>query len=136
MQDCDREVYEKGEVVFLTNTIRSARMEEWTQKIAQDSGQRVDWHMFAGRCVMKALGDLHAVKKAIVNNKDMHDQYYREALVSSFKDDEEWVTESVWGIWKYNMENYDLSAYMCSKCRGRCMPQNHAGWDPTQEGHG
>ena len=26
--------------------------------------------------------------------------------------------------------------YTCSKCRGKCMPQNHAGWDPTQEGHG
>jgi hypothetical protein len=24
----------------------------------------------------------------------------------------------------------------CSKCQGRCLPQNHAGWDPTQEGHG
>jgi hypothetical protein len=24
----------------------------------------------------------------------------------------------------------------CSKCRGICIPQNHAGWDPTQEGHG
>ena len=42
MDKCDQEVYEKGEVVFITNTIRFVRMEEWVQKIAQDSGQRLE----------------------------------------------------------------------------------------------
>jgi hypothetical protein len=122
---CDQEVYDKGDVVFITNTIRSTRMEEWVQKIAQDSGQRVDWHQFAGRPVMKALGDLHEVRKAIVKNKDMHDQYYKEA-VSEYKffSDED-NDDRAWGIWKYNMENYELSTYLCSKCRGFCNPQNH-----------
>jgi len=124
---CDQEVYEKGEVVFITNTIRSSRMEEWVQKIAQDSGQRVDWHQFAGRPVMKALGDLHAVRKAIVKNKAMHDQYYKEALdeLSSFRGDTEYAIEGAWGIWRYNMANYELDSYMCDKCRGICNPEKH-----------
>jgi hypothetical protein len=36
-------------------------MERWVQSIAKDSGQRVDWHYFAGRAVVKALGDADAV---------------------------------------------------------------------------
>lgn len=135
MDRCDQEVYDKGTVVFLTNTIRSARMEEWVQAIAQHCGQKVDWHQFAGRSVMKALGDLHRVRKAIIHFKDMHDQFLMEALQAlRFQDDEN--KDYVQGIWEYNYREYDLWSYVCSKCQGRCMPQNHAGWDPTQEGHG
>lgn len=124
---CDQEVYDKGEIVFVTNTIRSSRMEEWVQKIAQDSGQRVDWHQFAGRPVMKALGNLHEVRKAIVKNKDMHDQYFQEALneLRSFRDDETFAQESAWGIWKYNMSTYELDTYLCQTCRGVCDPNKH-----------
>lgn len=125
---CDQEVYDKGEVVFITNTIRSAKMEEWVQKIAQDSGQKVDWHQFAGRPVMKALGDLHAVRKAIVKNKEMHDQGYRDAsdeLGSSFLSEPEYQNERIWGIWKYNMENYALDSYLCVTCQGVCKPRGH-----------
>lgn len=135
MDSCDTEVYEKGTVVFLTNTIGSARMEEWVKNIAQHSGQRVDWHYFGGRGVVKALGDLHRVRKAIISLKEMHDQFLLEALKElRFHDDEN--VEYAAGIWEYNYREYDLWSYVCSKCQGRCMPQNHAGWDLTKEGHG
>lgn len=127
---CDQEVYDKGEVVFLTNTIRSVRMEEWVQEIVKQSGQRVDWHQFAGRCVVKALGDLHRVRKAIIRLKDMHDQFLTEAMneLRSFDDDH--IKRYTSGIWEYNYKEYDLWSYVCSKCQGRCNPQNHAGWQP------
>ncbi len=136
MDKCDQEVYDKGTVVFITNTIRTPRMEEWVQKIAADSGQRVDWHQYAGRPVMKALGDLDRVRKAIIKNREMHDDYYVEAVKEYRHQEPEWIAEIIRGIWEYNYREHELGAYLCSKCSGRCLPQNHAGWDPTQEGHG
>ena len=136
MDQCNQEVYDKGTVVFLTNTIRSVRVEEWVQAIAKESGQPVDWHQFAGRAVVKALGDLHKVRKAIVKLRDMHDEGYIEAIMELQCFNSEYAKEGARKIWEQNCRDYDLWSYTCSKCQGRCMPQNHAGWDPTQEGHG
>ena len=137
MEPCNQEVYEKGTIVFVTNTISSKDMEAWTQAIAKESGQLVDWSSFAGRSVMQAVGDLHRVKKAIINLRHMHDEGYTNAVLSlgNFFD-KKFAEERIQGIWENNYKEYDLWSYVCSKCRGRCMPQNHAGWDPTQEGHG
>jgi hypothetical protein len=135
MDACDREVFEKGAVVFVTNTIRSSRMEEWVVAIAKESGQRVDWSSFAGRSVVKALGDLHKVRKAMIHLKKMHDDFLKEALseIRMHKDDNlesEFQNEYADGIWQYNYKEYDLWSYVCPKCQGRCLPQNHAGWQP------
>lgn len=62
---CDREVYERGEVVFVTHSLRSADVEMWVREIAATSGQRVDWHYAAGRALIKALGDISKVRDAI-----------------------------------------------------------------------
>jgi hypothetical protein len=135
MDKCNQEIYDKGTVVFVSNTIRSVRMEEWVQAIAKESGQPVDWHMYAGRLVMLALGDLHKVRKSIINLRKMHDEGYTAAVLE-LNFDSAFVEDRLKGIWDYNCKEYDLWSYTCSKCRGRCLPQNHAGWDPTQEGHG
>ena len=133
---CDPEVYDKGTIVFFTNTVSSKDMEDWVLAIARDSGQKVDWFWAGGRAVVQALGDLHKVRKAIIKTRDMHDKGYTKAVkeLKCFRDEE--IEEDIRDIWDYNYRTYDLWSYVCSKCRGRCMPQNHAGWDPTQEGHG
>ncbi len=107
---CDNEIYSDGEVVFVTNTIRTPRMEEWVQKIAKDSGQRVDWHQFAGRPVIKALGDLSKVRKAIADNRNMHDEYYAEACAElrSLGFSKEDTDRHCQGIWDYNRREYGL----------------------------
>lgn len=77
---CDKEIYEKGEHVFTTHTIPSNAMEEWVKKVAERSGQRVDWHFVAGRAVVKALGDISKVKQAIQELKPEHDRLYQKAV--------------------------------------------------------
>lgn len=105
---CDSEIYEKGEVIFVTNTIRSFRMEEWCKAIAEDSGQPVDWHQYAGRCVMKALGDLDKVRKSIIHLKKMHNDFVKEALQGLLFKDEEFCLDCIRSIWNYNYKHYDL----------------------------
>lgn len=128
LPDCDPIVFNTGTVVFVSNTIRSTRMEEWVRKVRQDSGQPVDWSVCAGAAVVKALRDLHKVRKALINNKEMHDQFYKEAL-DELRDsfyNEERAKDMAWGIWKYNATKHGLNPYMCVVCRGVCQPQNHA----------
>ena len=55
---CDKDIYDNGTQVFLTHTISGKDIEKWVQKIAEESGEKVDWHYFGGRAVVLALGDL------------------------------------------------------------------------------
>ncbi|MEX0935212.1 MAG: hypothetical protein WDZ70_02720 [Candidatus Paceibacterota bacterium] len=66
--------------MFTTHTIPSNAMEEWVKKVAERSGQRVDWHFVAGRAVVKALGDISKVKQAIQELKPEHDRLYQKAV--------------------------------------------------------
>lgn len=79
-KECDKEVFEDGEPVFLTWSIPSNAMEGWVKKVAEKSGQRVDWHFFGGRAVVKALGDLKAVRAAIEELLPEHDALYFKAV--------------------------------------------------------
>lgn len=98
--ECDPEVYKNGTQVFMTNTIKSQDIETWVQKIASDSGQKVDWHFYAGRAVVLAIGDLKKVQQAILDNKNMHDKYYAdEAEVYMPGSDH---SRRIEGIWRYN----------------------------------
>jgi hypothetical protein len=64
----DKEVYESGAPVLLYHSVTPGRMEEWVRKIAVQTGQRIDWHYFGGRIVVKAMGDIELVKKTIDAN--------------------------------------------------------------------
>lgn len=81
---CDEDVYRNGNVVHQVHSVSSNRMEGWVKKIAAESGQRVDWHMAAGWCVVKALGDIEAVDRAI--DKNMNELYalQRATMHSSY----------------------------------------------------
>lgn len=75
---CDAEVFQDGTVVLLTHGIRSNAMERWVKKLAEASGQRVDWHFAGGRAVVKALGDLPKVEAALSALKAEHDRLQAE----------------------------------------------------------
>ena len=98
--ECDPEVYKNGTQVFLTNTIRSQDIETWVQKIAADSGQKVDWHFYAGRAVVLAIGDLEKVQQAILKNKNMHDEFYAKESELYMPDSDH--SRRIEGIWRYN----------------------------------
>lgn len=135
---CDPEIYEHGEQIFMTNTISSDDMENWVQLIAKESGQKVDWCYAMGRAHILALGDIDRVRKFILKNRQFHDEGYTKAVgdISSSHWDGEMTKRQLEGIWEYNYNNRGLFRNWCSKCPGQCFPQNHAGWDPTNEGHG
>jgi len=77
---CDPKIYEEGEVVFVTHTLFATDVEAWVKKLAEASGQPVDWHYVAGRVVIKALGDLSKVKQAIQALMPEHDAAFEKNL--------------------------------------------------------
>jgi hypothetical protein len=104
MSECDKEIYEKGIVVFITHTMSSKDIEDWVQIISVESGQKVDWHWYAGRAAIKALGNIKQVKSAIKNNRAIHDQSFSKALekfehCKGHTDENE---RTIQGIWDYN----------------------------------
>jgi hypothetical protein len=102
-------------------------MEAWICKVREDCGERIDWHQFGGRPVVKALGNLHRVRKALIMNRKMHDEGYKKAILELQVLDwsEEKINEMIWNIWKYNGTETNLSSYMCMTCHGICLPENH-----------
>lgn len=74
LRPCDPEVFKSGHMVMMTHTIPAAQVEQWVQKVAALSGQKVDWHFAAGRACIMALGDLSAVNRAIDALMPEHDK--------------------------------------------------------------
>lgn len=59
---CEREIYERG-VWVATIADRSAKeIEQLIIECRHATGERVDWHYIGGRGVVKALGNVVAVK--------------------------------------------------------------------------
>lgn len=77
---CDPEVYENGEHIFTTHSIPSNAMERWVRRVAERSGQRVDWHFHGGRAVVLVLGDVDKAKAAILDLMPEHDELRRQAI--------------------------------------------------------
>lgn len=75
---CDEEVYKKGTTVFITNTIPTAKLNQWVESVAEESGQKVDWHSVGGRSVVRALGDLNKVRYAILKLLPEHNRLQKE----------------------------------------------------------
>jgi hypothetical protein len=68
---CNHDVYVNGDVVIVIGDGAAEDIEDWVKKVAERSGQQVDWHYVGGRAVVKALGDLEEVDRVI----------YKEGLV-------------------------------------------------------
>lgn len=76
---CARNIYANGTLVMMTHTIGSQEMEGWVKKVAELSGQPVDWHFAGGRACILALGDLSKVRAAIKELISEHDDLQRQA---------------------------------------------------------
>lgn len=77
---CADDIYRKGEIVLQIHSVSSNRMEGWVQKIARESGQRVDWHFAGGWATVKAIGDIEAVNKAIQDHYPELEQLQRASM--------------------------------------------------------
>ena len=77
---CDPEVFKKGKDIFMTHSIPSNAMEGWVKKVANLSGQKVDWYFFGGRAIVKALGDCDKVVDVINQLLPEHDELYKKAV--------------------------------------------------------
>lgn len=88
LENCDKDVYENGKAVMVTHTIPAAKIDQWVKKVAELSGQKVDWHYMGGRAVIRALGDLDAVDAVIQELLPEHDKLYiAEAMTFSHNQD-------------------------------------------------
>jgi hypothetical protein len=80
---CNPEVFSHGEVMLVTHSISSNRMEQWVKKVAKISGQPVDWHFVGGRAVIKALGDITKVRSAMDDLFPLLEDLRRASSVTS-----------------------------------------------------
>jgi len=64
MTACNREVFERGAIVCAIEGWAND-VESWVQKVAERSGQRVDWHYHDARARVLFIGDYDAVLAAV-----------------------------------------------------------------------
>lgn len=61
---CDADIFKHGESIAALGA-RSAAAEAWVQRVAAESGQRVDWHYSGGCAHVLFIGDREKVRQAI-----------------------------------------------------------------------
>jgi len=61
---CDQEVFDQGDSVAVLDACMHVA-EEWVQKVAKASGQKVDWHYSGGVANVLYLGDHARVLAAV-----------------------------------------------------------------------
>ena len=83
---CDDEVFRKGIHVATWPSWGANCVEAFVQRIAELSGQRVDWHYAAGRVIVKALGDITKVMKTIEQLEPARKTLYRLYLKEEYHD--------------------------------------------------
>ncbi len=62
--ECDPEVFRNGKGICSFHT-RSFVAEAWVQKVREESGQRVDWHLSGGYANVLYIGDYGMVHAAV-----------------------------------------------------------------------
>jgi hypothetical protein len=64
---CDPEIFEKGETILVASRESglSQDTERWIKQAAALSGQKIDWHYFAGYISIRALGNIEKAIKAV-----------------------------------------------------------------------
>lgn len=62
---CDPEILENGTPICVIVSVSSNRLERFVKSVAMSTGQRVDWHFYGGRAIVKAIGDCEKVRDSI-----------------------------------------------------------------------
>lgn len=72
-QPCDPTVYNYGTHVATWESFGAPVVEAFVQRIAELSGQRVDWYYAAGRVIVKALGDTEQLDRVRAAIRELHE---------------------------------------------------------------
>jgi len=76
--DCNKKVYREGEHIATIIDLEPIEIEEVVKSAAEESGQRIDWHYFGGRAVVKALGNLEKARHYLkLKLEEQNHQGYR-----------------------------------------------------------
>lgn len=67
-KECNKQVYKHGIHVFTLASVKPEIINNWVDKLSQESGQKVDWHFVGGRACIKCIGKIDLVIRAIENN--------------------------------------------------------------------
>lgn len=62
---CDPEIYNWGEHIFTVTGTTTHNIEAWVKRVAERSGQRVDWNNYNNCAHVKVLGDRAKARQAI-----------------------------------------------------------------------
>ena len=80
LEQCDPKFIKFGKPVLTIHAILSDEIEALVRKLADISGQKVDWRFTNGKAVVLVIGDVEKVKKAFEKIKPEHDRLYQKAL--------------------------------------------------------
>jgi hypothetical protein len=79
IEQCNKNVFQYGTPVMVTHTIEPRELDIWVKKVAQESGQQVDWHYFSARAIIRAIGNIQIVDSVIQRLLPEHDELYVQA---------------------------------------------------------
>lgn len=102
LEPCDTDIYENGECVFITHTIRSPQIEEFVVKVREESGEPVDWHFAGGRARVLTTGDVSKVRDTLLANRELHDQLFKSRINRGFNESQEQIQRRIDGVWRFN----------------------------------
>lgn len=78
LPNCDKKVYLKGEHIATIINLRPGEIEEIVKSAAKKSKQKIDWHYFGGRAVIKVLGDIERARDYLKSELSVYNpQDYR-----------------------------------------------------------
>jgi len=63
--DCNSKVYRKGEHIATIYEGKPGEIEEIVKTASVNSGQKIDWHYFGGRGVVKVLGNIERATRSL-----------------------------------------------------------------------
>lgn len=75
---CNKKIFKKGTHVFTMHSLGPNAIEGWVRKVAERSGQSVDWHYAAGRACVLALGDLDRVRAVLEELRPEYENQLKE----------------------------------------------------------
>jgi len=76
--NCDNKVFSKGEHIATIINIKPSEIEEIVKLSAKRSKQKIDWHYFGGRAVVKTLGNVEKARSYLKHTLEEYNcQSYR-----------------------------------------------------------